>query len=416
MCREALPGYKTLKTNFSLRDGSVLYSRLLADVETLKNSMPTPSAQPSPLKSDLTASDGIFDLAAIAGSSLTDSITTGSGEWTCNICTFLNTGQFNTICNMCQHPRLMVGSAEWCCTICSFLNGALNPDSCEMCEHSRVVDPGPPPPPLSSSKVSISDSKPPPPPFNERLSYSGESSGEDDIGSAIGQLARSLAKVKHNSDGNSSGGILNFGLNIFDVSNAIYICDTLKIDKASRLVDIIESGQKACNEFGVVVESAPYEVMLSKIAAGLRDKVSDNAPYPWKKPLPRPPATTRATRVLAPLIPPDKISAASNSNSNSNSKTELGSAVRSLIAKFDRGSYSPKHSSDALPPAPKSCGHSCSLSAACQSCCWCTDKREISMTGKYERYQDGRGWVNDADRQDGYCLICKAAKGREKRI
>jgi hypothetical protein len=54
----------------------------------------------------------------------------------------------------------------------------------------------------------------------------------------------------------------------------------------------------------------------------------------------------------------------------------------------------------------KKCGHECSVSSLKQ-CCGCMDQRPMQAERTYPAYLDGVGWVNNANRNAGYCPICK---------
>jgi hypothetical protein len=55
----------------------------------------------------------------------------------------------------------------------------------------------------------------------------------------------------------------------------------------------------------------------------------------------------------------------------------------------------------------KSCGHLCSFTSL-QQCCACMDKRPVKIL--YPKYVDGKGWVDIAPRDYGYCPVCKHFK------
>lgn len=54
----------------------------------------------------------------------------------------------------------------------------------------------------------------------------------------------------------------------------------------------------------------------------------------------------------------------------------------------------------------KSCGHTCTTSSL-PRCCACTDLRPMRREGSYPAYVDGEGWVENANRNAGYCPSCK---------
>ena len=53
----------------------------------------------------------------------------------------------------------------------------------------------------------------------------------------------------------------------------------------------------------------------------------------------------------------------------------------------------------------KICHHYCYPSKL-KKCCSCEDLRPFSPDGFYERYVDGKGWITNATRDDGYCPVC----------
>jgi len=53
----------------------------------------------------------------------------------------------------------------------------------------------------------------------------------------------------------------------------------------------------------------------------------------------------------------------------------------------------------------KDCGHRCWPSFL-PNCCTCSDKRPLLDEGTYPMYKDGIGWVNEANRNAGYCPNC----------
>ena len=53
----------------------------------------------------------------------------------------------------------------------------------------------------------------------------------------------------------------------------------------------------------------------------------------------------------------------------------------------------------------KQCGHFCYPSNN-PGCCTCMDARPVLAGNSYPCYVDGRGWVNEGARDDGYCPVC----------
>lgn len=60
----------------------------------------------------------------------------------------------------------------------------------------------------------------------------------------------------------------------------------------------------------------------------------------------------------------------------------------------------------------QSCSHfhqrDCLMSSTNGNCCACADQRPPTTTGLYDKYIDGRGWVREAARWEGYCPNCQA--------
>lgn len=55
----------------------------------------------------------------------------------------------------------------------------------------------------------------------------------------------------------------------------------------------------------------------------------------------------------------------------------------------------------------KACGHRCTTSSLKNGCCSCLDARPIREGDTYPMYCDGRGWIDSASRDEGYCPYCR---------
>ena len=52
------------------------------------------------------------------------------------------------------------------------------------------------------------------------------------------------------------------------------------------------------------------------------------------------------------------------------------------------------------------CGRGCMLRST-GTCCYCSDSRPMRPQGTYPIYIDGRGWVQEGNRNAGYCPLCR---------
>jgi hypothetical protein len=53
----------------------------------------------------------------------------------------------------------------------------------------------------------------------------------------------------------------------------------------------------------------------------------------------------------------------------------------------------------------KKCDHDCYPSSTL-NCCACSDLREYLEDSTYPIYVDGRGWIDEGERNEGYCPVC----------
>jgi hypothetical protein len=53
----------------------------------------------------------------------------------------------------------------------------------------------------------------------------------------------------------------------------------------------------------------------------------------------------------------------------------------------------------------KKCQHNCYPSSTL-NCCVCSDLREYQEDSTYPIYVDRRGWIDEGERNEGYCPIC----------